>query len=280
MSGALRDRVIVILGGAKGIGAATARLAHAAGARVVVGDIRLPPHESHLAYVERVDVRSRRELGQFRENILAHVGPIDIVVNCAAVIAAGPFQHADPDALARQIDVNVTGTINVTRAFLPAFLAQESGHFIHVSSLGGIVPMPYSAVYAATKFAVRGFCLSVAPELEAAGLRMSVVCPDSTDTDQLYTEAQQGGAPVSFIGRPMAPDTVAEAILTTVDAPQRETLVPRRRWVLAALVGAGHHVFERLYPLFHRIGERGRASYVATRPTRIADSGVRQPVLL
>ncbi len=259
----LQRRVIIVLGGSKGIGLATARAAAEAGAHVVVGGPYAPNGSALKGIEDRVryhaaDVTDLRSLEELRRETCARFGHIDVVVNCAATLAPGPFASQGIDVIRRQFDVNAVGTVYVTKVFLPLFKAQLSGHFIHLASLGGIVPLPYSAVYAATKFAVRGFCLSIAPEVAPFGIDVTVVCPDSVATDQLLTEATGDGAPLSFASRPMAPSMVADAILDVIRKPRREVCIPGRKTLPAKLAGASGLVYKLAYPLLTAIGTRAR----------------------
>lgn len=265
----LRGRVIVVLGGARGIGAATARLALAAGARVVVGDRSQPPGETFPAIggplVRHVDVTDVETLTALRDEAAARFGRIDAVVDCAAVLEPGPVATLRFAAVRRQFEVNALGTALAGTVFLEQFRAQRSGHLLLVSSLGGITPLPGSAAYSATKFAVRGWGLALAQEVAAEGIDVTVVCPDSTDTAQLLREARGGGAPLSFTSAPMPPERVARAILGAVERPRREVCVPGYRGWLCKLAGAFPTVFRLAYPLLATIGIRARERFTRRR---------------
>ncbi len=262
-------RVIVVLGGAKGIGAATAQLALQAGARVAVADRGVPAAGTFPRIggpmVRRVDVTDAAALAEFRDEVAARHGRIDAVVNCAAVIEPGPVAALSWEAIRRQFEVNALGTALVSTAFLPLFREQESGHLLFVSSLGGITPLPHSAPYSATKFAVRGWGLALAQEVKADGIDVTVVCPDSTDTAQLITEARGGGAPLSFTSAPMPPERVARAILRAIRRPTREVCVPWYRGWMCKLAGAFPLVFRLAYPLLRAVGVRARERFAGRR---------------
>ena len=122
--------------------------------------------------------------------------------------------------------------------------------------------MPGEAVYSATKFAVRGFCLALDMELRASGIRVSVICPDSVDTPQLELEATGRGSSLSFGGSVLQPAEVAEAIIDTVMHPVREVLVPRLRGSLTKLVNLSPWAMASLYPLLDHMGEKARGEFV------------------
>lgn len=265
----LYKRVIVVLGGAKGIGAATAQLAMRAGARVAVADRNAPPAGTFPRIggpmVRQVDVTDAAALAALRDEVSARHGRIDAVVNCAAILEPGPVATLSWEAIRRQFEVNAVGTALVSHVFLPLFREQRSGHLLLVSSLGGITPLPESAAYSATKFAVRGWAHALAQEVEADGIDVSVVCPDSTDTAQLVREARGGGAPLSFTSAPMPPERVARAILGTIVRPRREVCVPGYRGWVCKLAGAFPLLLRLAYPLLRALGTRARERFVRGR---------------
>jgi short-subunit dehydrogenase len=132
--------------------------------------------------------------------------------------------------------------------------------------------MPGESVYCATKFAVRGFCQSLALELRGTGVTVSCVCPDSADTRQLRTEALHPTSTMAFTSAPMTADAVAGAIVGTLVRPRREVLVPGPRGALVRLLTCWPQVFALIYPLLDRLGGRGRARFlrrVGHRPSTI-----------
>jgi 3-oxoacyl-[acyl-carrier protein] reductase len=271
MKSRLENRVIVIIGAASGIGAATARLAARQAASLVLADVsedgirklcgELGTDDTGVTGLI-TDVRSPSSLAELAGISFEGCGRVDAVVNCAGIVCPGEIGSLDVETVRRQIDVNLLGTVLTTQAFLPRFRRQRQGHFIHLSSLGGIAPMPGEAVYSATKFAVRGFCLALDMELHRSGIHVSVVCPDSVDTPQLEIEATGDGSSLSFGGSVLEPAEVAQAIIDTVVHPCREVLVPRLRGSLTKLVNLSPRVMASLYPLLDRLGERARKEFV------------------
>jgi short-subunit dehydrogenase len=262
----LRQRVIVVLGGANGIGLATARLAIESGARVVVADRHAPaPGTFPTAggpMVRQVDVTDTEALTALRDEVAARHGRIDTVVNCAAIIEPGAVATLSWESIRRQFQVNALGSALASAVFLSLFRAQRHGHLLLVSSLGGITPLPDSATYSATKFAVRGWGLALAQEVKDDGIDVTVVCPDSTDTAQLAREARGGGAPLSFTSTPMPPERVAQAIVKAIERPRREVCVPWHRGWLCKLAGASPFLFRIAYPLLCASGVRARQRFV------------------
>jgi short-subunit dehydrogenase len=211
--------------------------------------------------MRQVDVTDADALAALRDEVAARHGRVDAVVNCAAILEPGPVATLSWEAVRRQFEVNALGTALASMVFLPLFREQRSGHLLLVSSLGGIIPLPESAAYSATKFAVRGWGLALAQEVAADGIDVTVVCPDSTDTAQLLIEARGGGAPLSFTSAPMPPERVARAILRAIVRPRREVCVPALRGWLSKLAGASPLLFRIAYPLLRISGIRARSRF-------------------
>jgi short-subunit dehydrogenase len=265
-------RVVVVIGAANGIGAAIATRLASAGARLVLADVdalALERQRMMLADLAQaplamhVDVRDPASLTSLCHEATEAFGRVDAVVNCAAVIRPADVASTSPETAREQILVNLVGTVHVTQAFLPGFLWQGRGHLIHLGSLGGIVPMPHEAVYAATKFGVRGFCQSLALELRGTGVHVTVVCPDSADTAQLRAEAGHDPSTLAFTSAPLAPDDVARAVVRALDRPRVEVLVPGARGVLIKLLAFSPRLFAALYPLLDRLGRQGQRRFRA-----------------
>lgn len=267
----LENRVLVVIGAASGIGAATSRLAAREGASLVLADIsetgihslctELAGSETEVTEVN-TDVRRPESVAELVFSALTAHPRVDAVINCAGIVCPGQIGTLAIETVRRQIDVNLLGTVLVTQAFLPHFRAQGGGHFLHLSSLGGIAPMPGEAVYSATKYAIRGFCLALDLELRGSGIRVSAICPDSVDTPQLEIEASEDGSSLSFGGSVLEPATVGQAIIATILRPEREVLVPRLRGSLTKLANLSPRLMASLYPLLDRMGQRARAEFL------------------
>jgi 3-oxoacyl-[acyl-carrier protein] reductase len=259
----LKERVTIITGAAGGIGSAVAHLFAQHGAILILTDIRnkelqeltgtLKESEAEVLAVEH-DIREPESWKSLVEKVRKKYGRIDILINNAGVIQPGTAEKISLDELHHQVSVNFLGTMNGCRAVLPTMKTQGSGKIVNVASLGGIVPMPGEAVYSATKFAIRGYSLSLHAELHNSPVGIAVVCPDSVDTPQLDYELQYDEAVLSFIGDPLKPEKVAKGIHKAVRTKKPEVLVPSGMGFLCRI----GMVFPRLYffllPLLERIG--------------------------
>ncbi|MBF6337495.1 SDR family NAD(P)-dependent oxidoreductase [Nocardia abscessus] len=216
----LREARVLITGGGRGIGRATAAAFAAKGAQVVLADVDKPAAEAAAAEIGasafELDVRSRDQW----DAVVAAVGGVDVLINNAGVMPAGAFLE-EPDAVGRAtLDINVWGLIHGMRAVAPGMIERGRGHIVNVASLAGKVPIPGLAVYNASKFAAVG--LSAATRLEFAGQGVSVSCvlPSAVRT-RLSSGLRLGhGMPT------VDPEDVAAAILRTCATRRAEVAVP------------------------------------------------------
>jgi 3-oxoacyl-[acyl-carrier protein] reductase len=109
---------------------------------------------------------------------------IDILVNNAGVGSfSAPLHELTPEAWERILNTNLRGVFYCIRSFAPLMMRRRSGHIINVSSLAGKNALPNGAAYAASKWGLNGLSYSVAEELRGYGIRVSVICPGSVDTE-------------------------------------------------------------------------------------------------
>ncbi|MBB1244648.1 SDR family NAD(P)-dependent oxidoreductase [Streptomyces durbertensis] len=178
------SRRVLVTGGASGLGRALARRYAALGARVVVADLD-PPERPVAAGVEslRLDVRSEEEWRAARAWCAREWGGLDVLVNNAGVAAAGRIERltaADWDWI---LDVNLRGTVNGCRTFVPLLKRQRSGHLVNVASLAGLMNLPGMASYNVSKAAVISLSDTLRHELAPYGVSTSVVCPGFVPTN-------------------------------------------------------------------------------------------------
>ncbi|MGH7614945.1 MAG: SDR family NAD(P)-dependent oxidoreductase [Gemmatimonadales bacterium] len=187
----LAARNAVITGGGRGIGAAVARALAAAGARVLVA-ARHPAEVEAVAdglrgdgweaFAARCDVTDAISVTELARTARARLGAVDILVNNAGTASSAPVLKITPDEWQRLFAVNVTGTLLVTQAFLPAMLERSWGRIVNVASIAGLTGAKLIAAYSATKHAVVGFTRAVAAEVSGSGVTVNAVCPGYVDT--------------------------------------------------------------------------------------------------
>jgi len=183
-------KVVVITGGARGIGLATATALHLLGAKVAIGDVDEPAVKQAganlgLDVCGSLDVTDHDSFGSFLDEVERRLGPIDVLVNNAGILPIGRLID-EPDALTRRaLAVNVYGVILGTKIAARRMLARRSGHIINVASVNSETPSPGVATYCATKHAVLGFTNSVRAEHRGTGVHYSAVLPAMTNTEMI-----------------------------------------------------------------------------------------------
>ena len=261
----LRGQVALVTGAAGGIGRAVARALAAAGARVVltgrspsVRSLDLGPGLAPAA-VHLLDVRDAAAWSRVVAAVVAEQGGVDLLVNNAGIVDPGALQGISPERLGDLVATNLLGAMLGCRAVVPAMKARRGGAIVNLGSLGGIVPMPFEAAYAASKAGLRHFSFSLRAELAGAGIRVSVVSPDSVDTAQLREELRCDEASLSFASPALPPEAVARAVVRALESGGAEVLVPSGGGWAARLLSAFPRLLLWILPLLRRAGARRMA---------------------
>ena len=186
--------VAIVTGASGGIGEATARALHAAGYRVF-GTWRRPP-ATNPPGVEALtcDVTSDESTKAAVAEVLQQAGRVDLLVNNAGVGLLGGAEESSVAQAKALFDVNLFGVIRMTNAVLPILRRQGSGRIVNISSVLGLIPAPFMALYAATKHALEGYSESLDHEIRSAGIRVVLVEPAYTRTSfegNVYQPDQQ-----------------------------------------------------------------------------------------
>jgi 2-keto-3-deoxy-L-fuconate dehydrogenase len=171
----------LVTGGASGIGLATARLLAARGASVACLDVAAGPIEPPLELVG-ADVADDAAVRAAVLDAAGRLGGIDILVNNAGVGAVGTVETNPDDEWHRVFDINVVGTVRVTRAALPWLRASASAAVVNTCSVAATAGLPERALYSATKGAVLSLTLAMAADHLAEGIRVCCVNPGTVDT--------------------------------------------------------------------------------------------------
>jgi NAD(P)-dependent dehydrogenase (short-subunit alcohol dehydrogenase family) len=174
-------RTVLITGCSTGFGQATARLFAARGWNVVA-TMRKPEPGAALAVLDnvlvtRLDVQDQTSIDAAIAAGIARFGRIDALVNNAGFGLFGVFETAPREKVQEQFDVNVFGTMDVTRAILPHFRSNKAGVIVNLSSGAGVFALPMISLYCASKFALEGFSEALSYELAALGITVKLVEP-------------------------------------------------------------------------------------------------------
>ncbi|MDX2606724.1 oxidoreductase [Streptomyces caniscabiei] len=206
--------VALVTGASSGIGRAAARALVGAGF-AVVGTSRNAANAEPLAGVTYLDldVASDESVGSLVGEVIDRFGRIDVLVNNAGVGAVGAGEESSIDQAKEVFDINVFGVMRMTNAVMPHMRAQGRGRVVNVSSVLGLIPAPYMAVYAATKHAVEGYAESVDHELREHGVRMLLVEPAYTRTSfEASSLAPDSPLPIYAAQREVSRDVLATAV--------------------------------------------------------------------
>ncbi|MCX5044095.1 SDR family oxidoreductase [Aldersonia sp. NBC_00410] len=228
----LAGKVVVVTGGARGIGLAIATAMHDLGAKVAIGDIDESAVEeagsrSGFGIHCGLDVTSRQSFVDFLDAVEDRLGPIDVLVNNAGIVAVGPAID-EPDAVTQRVlDVNVHGMMLGTKLAAKRMIPRGRGHIINIASAGAIMPVPGIASYSATKFAVLGFTDAVRLENRGSGVHFSVVLPSLTNTEMIAGVGRARGF------QNLEPEDVAKAVVGLIAKPRPRVVVPRSFGVVA-----------------------------------------------
>ncbi|MCG8548711.1 MAG: SDR family oxidoreductase [Alphaproteobacteria bacterium] len=218
-------KTVVVTGGASGIGRATVMAFAELGADVYFGDINEAGGEETFDLVKDLnggaafhplDVSDEASIAAFAKSLHDRSGKADVVANVAGWDIAEPFVDNTPDFMQKVIDINLMGTIRVTRAFLDPMIAAGTGAVVNVSSDAGRVGSSGETVYSGAKGGIIGFTKSLAREMARKGIRANVVCPGPTDTPLFATvseKLQMALIRAIPLGRLAEPSEIADAIV-------------------------------------------------------------------
>lgn len=220
----LSGQVALVTGAGRGIGAAIAmRLAHMGAAVVLCARTEKTLQQvaagitaqGGKASAIQCDVSDLKSVEALARHVEQDHRRLDILINNAGVGSfSGPLHEMTPDAWEKILNTNLRGVFYCIRAFAPTMIRQGGGHIVNISSLAGKNALPNGAAYAASKWGLNGLTYSVAEELRAHKIRVSVVCPGSVDTD-LSPHAGKDS------NKMLKPDDVAHVVAMLVtQAPQ------------------------------------------------------------
>jgi len=267
MKNNIEGSVAVITGAAGGIGTAIAKIFDGNKIRCVLCDINEKGLSDTAALLRqkalcvRYDITSRADIQKAIEKALSHFGRIDILVNNAGIIFPSLFENCTYEDMDRQIMINQVGAMNFTRAIIEPLKKNGGGYIITTSSLAGIVPETYSAVYSATKFALRGFNLTLNIELARHNIFVGTIFPDSIDTPMLRYEAEHNGSPLTFLSTPQKPEDVARAVYRAITKRKIESYVPAFSATLPKLLTCIPRIIPPIWRMLEKEGEKKKQAY-------------------
>ena len=186
-------------------------------------------------------------------------GAVTHLVNNAGVLMPDWVVNVSDVDVHRQLDINVKGVVFGTRAAARRMVERGRGHIVNIGSLASLSPVPGLSIYAASKFAVRGFSLSAALELSESGVAVTVVMPDAVATPMLDLQKGRTEAALTFSGgKALSATDIERALVSVFEKRPLEVAIPESRGMLARVANLMPGVGRTIAPLMRRIGESNR----------------------
>jgi NAD(P)-dependent dehydrogenase (short-subunit alcohol dehydrogenase family) len=220
-------KVVIVTGGASGLGRGLGEAMARAGAKLVVGDIDLEAANAlcdeltragKVASAFHIDVTDAASVERLVAEAVALHGRLDYMFNNAGIAAAGEFHETSADTIRRVVEINLLGAAYGTLSAYRRMVRQRSGHIVNIGSMLALFPNPQSAAYVAAKHGLGGLTQSVSAEAAAHGVALTLVCPGYIATNLFSSGTFEGS---------LRADNVLERIpfrLIDVDTAVRRTL--------------------------------------------------------
>jgi NADP-dependent 3-hydroxy acid dehydrogenase YdfG len=229
MAQTIEGKVVVITGASSGLGEATVRHLAAQGARLVLGARRIDRLQALAEELKlgagaavATDVTDAAQVKALVDGAVAAHGRIDVILNNAGLMPHSPLERVKIDDWDRMIDVNLKGVLHGIAGALPHMTRQKSGHIINVASVAAYKVRPGSAVYAATKAAVRMLSEGLRQEVKPYNIRTTVISPGAVQSElpQSINEADVARGVAGFYEKYAIPaDSFARMVAFAMNQP-------------------------------------------------------------
>lgn len=227
--GDLAGKVVLVTGGSRGIGAAVARGFAHHGAHVAVHyNAARDAAEKIVAAARKRGVRAEALQADLSDaaaparlvaETIARFGRVDVLINNAGLLVAGPLETIDLDQLAQMTRVNFDAVVRSSYTFARAFKAQGKGAIVNVSSIGAYLSNSSMGVYGGLKHALEVFTTALRVELKGSGVRVGSIAPGTTDTE-VFDHLRACGQPVrADLSTALSPADVAAAVRFMLERP-------------------------------------------------------------
>jgi 3-oxoacyl-[acyl-carrier protein] reductase len=226
----LKDKLVIVTGGTRGIGKAIVTGFAKAKARVLFtytknddlarGLVKELKKRHLFATGFKIDVRDFEAIDKWKDKVLDKYGRVDVLVNNAGITRDKALMMMTREDWQDVIDVNLNGLYNVTRSFITTFLKQKSGNIINISSISGVTGLPRQTNYSASKGGIIAFTKSLAKEVAQYNIRVNAIAPGFIETDMLTAlqkeqiESNISKIPLRRFG---TPQEVANVVLFLAD---------------------------------------------------------------
>jgi len=233
----ISNKTVLITGGASGIGKLMGESCLVKGAsKLIIWDVNEEALESctkefttkgYRVSPYLVDVSNLDQIQKAANHVLQE-GAVDILINNAGIVTGKPFRQQETNAITKTLAINVAGVMQITRAFLPAMIAQKSGHIVNIASAAGMMANPNMSVYVGSKWAVLGWSESLRIELESLkqDLHVTTVTPGYIDTGMF------DGVKSPLLLPLLKPKVIVDAIIKGVE---KNKLFVRKPFMVSSL---------------------------------------------
>ncbi len=221
----------MVTGASRGLGRAIAQTLFDHGMKVVISARGVEELTEAQKQMDRsgarslavpADVTKAGDRVALLEAAKAKFGTLDVLVNNAGTDHPEFFADADFGRIERMVDLNLVALMAMTQLVLPEMIERHSGHVVNIASVAGLAPVPYAAVYSATKHAVIGFSQSIRYELAELGVGVSVVCPGFVRDAGLY---HQNSATAEKKQPTVSPEEVGESVVSAITGDRGRVVV-------------------------------------------------------
>ena len=259
----MKTKVVLITGISSGFGLESARMLAETG-YTVYGTVRREVEHIPGVHYLNADVRDAESVKQAVDTVIAEQGHIDMLVNNAGMGIGGPIEFTPDEDIELQMETNFMGMVRFSKAVLPQMRAQKSGKIVFLSSIGGLMGLPFQGFYSASKFAIEGYAEALRMEVHAYGISVSLINPGDFSTG--FTGKRKKVAPevtqaypvyalsMSKIendeGHGLKPVKVAETVARIAKARR-----PRNRYIVETLEQSLSVLLKAILPssLFSRV---------------------------
>jgi len=275
MSYNFADKVIVITGGAGGIGSHLATEFSSRGAKLVLLDVSQKKLETvrtklvgegHVTIT--IDLTDRAAIISAIKEIEQKFGRIDVLIPNAAITTTDRFDERTLESIEYELDINLRSPLAIIHGCVPLLKKSNDPRIITTVSLGGIFPLGETPLYTISKFGLRGAMLSLSLDFAAKGIKAGSIMPSATDTPMLQREAVEGGNSLQFMDPPQKTGDVVKAFLKMLDKPRFEIYPKVSESWLVRVAMLFPSQLPRLMPLFVGKGNRGHKRYLKELETR------------
>jgi len=274
----LNMKTFFINGACGGVGQATVKAFHEAGYQIWASDVNqnaldeLTKQYPHIK-TSCIDVSDKQQLKNLCDEITT-TPQIDVAHVNAGIVKPNEVVDSTEQEIDAQLDINLRSALHLNRALAIKMKTQKSGHIVNTVSMGALISLPSSAVYCATKAALRSFLTAMQAELKPFGVSVSGIYPSGIHTPMLQYEALNQGSPLNFLNMPVSAENVANTVLKSAGksagnsngkgrgAKKLEYYLPYSDSISSRIVNAFPWLLQKIYPLFRYLGEKGRAKYI------------------